>query len=85
MAEDIDFNKDGLTFNIPVFLVQGELDILTAKETTRPYFDAIRAPKKEYFLLPDAAHGFNQSVTDQLLQILKEHVKPVVAKSKGKK
>ena len=74
MAADIDFKETGFEFGIPVYLVQGEQDILTSKEVTKPYFDKIEAPEKEYFLLPDAAHGHNQFVVDKQYEILKEHV-----------
>ncbi|MES2648923.1 MAG: alpha/beta hydrolase [Bacteroidota bacterium] len=62
MRTGINFLKDKLDFKIPVYLIQGEEDLLTPKESTRNYFDNIRAPKKEYFLLPGAAHGFNEAV-----------------------
>jgi pimeloyl-ACP methyl ester carboxylesterase len=73
MMLDIDLMKDGLDFKVPVFLIQGENDILTPGEITKEYFDKIRAPKKQYFLLPGAAHGYNQSVIDMQYQILKEY------------
>ena len=72
MMESIHFLKTDLDFKIPIFLFQGEEDILTSKEFTKPYFDKIRAPKKEYFLLPGAAHGFNQSVLDSQYKIMKK-------------
>lgn len=74
MGADIDFWQDGLEFKIPVFLVQGAHDILTANEISQRYFDAIKAPDKDYFLIPDAAHGFNKSVIDQQFEILQEVV-----------
>ena len=74
MAIDIDFMKDGLEFKIPVFFIQGEQDILTSKEVSKSYFDTIKAPEKEYFLITDTAHGFNQSVIDQQFKILKGFV-----------
>jgi pimeloyl-ACP methyl ester carboxylesterase len=72
MVANIDFAKDGLVFKVPVYLIQGEADILTAKEINGPYFDKIIAPDKAYFLLPGAGHGHNQSVFDKQFQILKE-------------
>ncbi|CAN5500018.1 hypothetical protein BH23BAC1_BH23BAC1_24980 [soil metagenome] len=74
MITDVDFNNDGLKFKVPVYLIQGEEDILTSKEITKIYFDSIDAPKKEYFLIPGAAHGLNQSVVDTQYQILKNHL-----------
>ncbi|KAA2217221.1 alpha/beta hydrolase [Maribacter flavus] len=72
MVSDIDFEKDGLVINIPVYLIQGEQDILTSKEVTKPYFDKIKASKKGYYLVPGAAHGHNQSVVDMQYQVIKE-------------
>lgn len=69
MSLNVDLMKDGLKFKIPVYLIQGEKDILTPPEITRAYFDKITAPKKEYFLLPGAAHGYNQSVVDMQYKI----------------
>jgi pimeloyl-ACP methyl ester carboxylesterase len=71
MVSAIDFEKDGLVIEIPVYLIQGEQDILTSKMITKPYFDKIKAPKKEYFLVPDAAHGHNQSIVDKQLEVVK--------------
>ncbi|MBK6266976.1 alpha/beta hydrolase [Marivirga sp. S37H4] len=78
MSATVDFMKDGLNFKIPVYLVQGEEDILTSKEITKAYFDAISAPEKEYFLLPEAAHGHNQSVVDMQYHVLKKYVSPLI-------
>lgn len=74
MSTAIDFMQEGFEFKIPVFLIQGEEDILTPKEITKEYFDKIKAPVKEFFLLPGAAHGYNQSVVDTQYQIVKEYL-----------
>jgi len=71
MGETINMMKDNLNFKIPVYLIQGEEDILTPKEMSKQYFDAISAPKKEYFLLPKAAHGFNAAVVEAQYKIFK--------------
>lgn len=72
MAKDMNFNMDALEFKIPVYLIQGEKDILTASEISKSYFDKISAPDKGYYLIPNAGHGQNQSVVDMQYQILKE-------------
>lgn len=41
------------------------------KEIAKRYFETIKAPKKEYYLLPKAAHGFNQSIVDAQYKIFK--------------
>jgi pimeloyl-ACP methyl ester carboxylesterase len=71
MSSSIDLMKDNLDFKIPIYLIQGNEDILTPKEMSRQYFDKIKAPKKEYFLLPKAAHGFNLSVLETQYKIFK--------------
>lgn len=71
MVTEINFMKDGLDYKIPVYFIQGEADILTSRELTKTYFDSIKAPKKKYILLPDAAHGHNQSVIDTQYKIVK--------------
>ncbi len=71
MRSSINFLKNNLDFKIPVYLIQGEEDILTPKESTKMYFDKLKAPQKEYILLPKTAHGFNQSVVDAQYRIFK--------------
>jgi len=70
MSATINLLKDNADFKIPVYIIQGNEDILTPKENSRLYFDKIKAPKKEYFLLPDASHGFNISVLEKQYEIL---------------
>lgn len=74
MNATVDFLEDGLEFEIPVYLIQGETDILTPPKISRVYFDRIKAPKKKYFLLPDAAHGHNQAVVDTQYSIVKDSI-----------
>jgi pimeloyl-ACP methyl ester carboxylesterase len=71
MVSSFNLLKDGWEFKLPVYLIQGEEDILTPKESTQAYFSKIRAPKKEYVLLPKTAHGFNQAVLDAQYKIFK--------------
>ncbi len=70
MVADTDFDINGLEFSIPIYLIQGEQDILTSKAVNKPYFDKINAPKKEYFLLPDAGHGHNQSIVNKQFEVV---------------
>lgn len=71
MSATINLMKDNLYFKIPVYLIQGDEDILTPKEKTKKYFDKIKAPKKKYYLLPKTAHGFNLSVLETQYKIFK--------------
>ncbi|WP_170141429.1 alpha/beta hydrolase family protein [Flavobacterium aquicola] len=77
MSASINLQKDNIDFKIPVYLIQGNEDILTPKESSKKYFDKIQAPKKEYFLLPKSAHGFNQSVVETQYKIFKSIKKSI--------
>lgn len=67
----INFLKDDFVFKIPVYLIQGEEDILTPLVITKEYFNKIKAPEKKFISIPKAAHGFNQSVVDVQYKIMK--------------
>lgn len=71
MSATINLIKDNLDFEIPIYLIQGNEDILTPKEKTKNYFDKIKAPEKKYYLLPKTAHGFNLSVLETQYKIFK--------------
>lgn len=71
MLAPIDFLKDSRIFKIPVYLIQGEHDILTPQEVTRGYFDKMQAPKKEYVLVPKSAHGYNQFILEAQYKIFR--------------
>lgn len=71
MRSSINFLKNNLIFKIPVYFIQGKLDILTPQESTKLYFNKLKASPKEYILLPATAHGFNQSVIDAQYKIFK--------------
>jgi pimeloyl-ACP methyl ester carboxylesterase len=68
-----------LTFKIPVFLFQGEYDFNTPAATAREYFDDITAPKKAFAIIPGASH-YTLPFHDELLRLLKLHVRPLVVK-----
>lgn len=71
IREGINLLKDNIEFKIPVYLIQGEEDLLTPMAITKNYFNKIKAPAKEYFLLPKTAHGFNVLVLEAQYKIFK--------------
>ena len=76
MSDGINFMNDGLEFKIPVYLIHGAGDIMTTKETAKEYFDQLKAPKKEFFLIHGAAHGHNLAIVDAQYKIVKEKILP---------
>lgn len=70
MGAEVDFMKDGLVYEIPVYFIQGGEDLLTPRELTKAYFDQVMSPKKEFILVPGAAHGHNQAVIDAQYKVV---------------
>lgn len=71
MRNTVNFMQHNLKFGTPVYLMQGAHDLLTPKEQSTRYFNAIQAPAKKYFLMPTAAHGFNAEVLETQYKIFK--------------
>ncbi len=72
MVSEIDFMRDGLVFEVPVFLIQGQNDILTSMELNKVYFDKIIAPEKQYAIAESAGHGHNQEIVNKQLEFVKK-------------
>lgn len=66
----------GMDFQLPVYLVQGEQDLLTSASVTRRYFERIQAPRKALVLVPRAGHDPNQALMDAQFKVLEERVRP---------
>ncbi len=72
----VDLTKLGADFALPVYLVQGEQDLLTPADVTKPFFDSITAPDKALVLVPLAGHDPNEAMLAAQYQLLKERVVP---------
>lgn len=78
MINSVDFMRDRWRFELPVYLIQGEKDLLTPLEITRSYFEKIDAPEKDLRVIPEAAHGFNQAIIDAAYIILSTKIQPSI-------
>ena len=78
ISASLDLYKLGLDFKIPVFMVQGEQDLTTTPDVAKRYFDAIKAPQKEYFPLPATGHDPNPPMVEAQLTILKTRIAPLL-------
>ena len=72
MGPGIDLRKLGLSFAMPVYLLQGEADLVTPPEVSRAYFDDLTAPKKVFITLARTGHDPNQTMIDAQLAALKQ-------------
>jgi pimeloyl-ACP methyl ester carboxylesterase len=76
-----DFNKLGMQFELPLFIFQGDTDIITPTATAKAYFDEIEAPHKEFVLIKKAGHLACFARTDQFLEELIKRVHPLAIAS----
>jgi len=70
MGPKIDLRKLGVRFAMPVYLLQGEEDLVTPPEISRAYFDELVAPKKEFIPLSRTGHDPNRSMIDAQFTVL---------------
>lgn len=77
MYSRVDLPALGTRFDVPIFLLQGEADLLTLPEISRRYFDSLIAPQKAYILLPRTGHDPNPIMVDAQLKVLNERIRPL--------
>lgn len=71
MLSRVDLPKLGLKFDLPIFIIEGEQDLVTTPEVAKNYYDAIIAPKKDYILLANTGHDPNEAMVDAEYKLLK--------------
>lgn len=72
----------GTRFEVPMLIVQGEVDINTPTSVTRDWFGKVDAPTKAFEVVPGAGHAvilFHAEV----LELLRKHVLPIVRETPG--
>lgn len=78
MLSRLDLLRDDLAFDIPVFLIQGEQDLVTAPEVAEAWFNAISAPQKAFLRLPATGHDPNVAMIEAQRAVLREQVVPLI-------
>lgn len=72
MSSTINLLQDNSTFKIPVYFLQGAEDLLSPWVETMKYFNTIKAPKKELYLLPRTGHLFTPDVLTAQFDLFKQ-------------
>lgn len=80
MLSRLDLPALGLRFAMPVFMLQGEADLVTVPAVSRRYFDRLQAPAKHYLLLPRVGHDPNPRMIAAQHRVLVEQVLPLLAR-----
>ncbi|MNS86642.1 Alpha/beta hydrolase family protein [compost metagenome] len=78
MFAKVDLPALGTRFDLPVFFIMGEADLLTSPVIARTYFDSITAPDKDFTLVKRAGHDPNQAVHDAQWTVLRDKVAPLL-------
>ena len=71
MGPKIDLRKLGVRFAMPVYMLQGDEDLVTPPEISRAYFDELVAPHKEFLPLARTGHDPNRTMIDAQHSVLK--------------
>jgi pimeloyl-ACP methyl ester carboxylesterase len=75
MGPKIDLRKLGTHFAMPVYLLQGEEDLVTPREVSEVYFNSISAPAKAFLLLPRTGHDPNATMINAQFRVLTSRVR----------
>jgi pimeloyl-ACP methyl ester carboxylesterase len=71
----VDLPALGTEFKIPIFMVQGAEDLHARPEMAKAYFDSIKAPEKEFYLVPGTGHEPSIPELDEIRTILKRYAR----------
>ena len=74
----LDIREQGMKFELPFFIFQGDCDIVTPTAVAKAYFDEVNAPYKEFVLIKNAGHLASFAKEEQFLKELIKRVKPLV-------
>jgi pimeloyl-ACP methyl ester carboxylesterase len=74
-----DARRLGGRFEVPLFLFQGETDVITLTSLATEYFQEVQAPTKGLALIPDAGHFAAFTQPDRFLAELRTQVRPLTA------
>jgi pimeloyl-ACP methyl ester carboxylesterase len=78
---NVDLPALGTTFAVPIFMIQGQEDLTAAPELARAYFDSIKAPRKQFYLVPGTGHEDSATSLALTLTVLREQVRPLALTS----
>ncbi len=77
MSSTVDLPALGMVFEVPVFIIHGSEDLVTMPHIAKRYFDDIKAPEKEFVLVPRAGHDSNAAINDAAYKVMMDRVRPL--------
>ncbi len=77
----VDLKKSGRDFSVPVYVVQGGADLSAIPQIAREYVEWIKAPAKEFIVVPKSGHADSRTSLDALYGVLRKQVKAEIARA----
>lgn len=74
--ELVDLPALGTDFKIPIYIIQGEEDLTASPELAKAYFDSIKSPRKQFYLVPSTGHATSVPELEMTRKVLLEQVRP---------
>jgi pimeloyl-ACP methyl ester carboxylesterase len=75
----LDLRQLGPDYAVPIFVIQGTRDDFTPSELSRAWLGSISAPQKAFIPIEDAGHFALVERSEEFLQALRDHVRPLAA------
>ena len=80
----VDLPSLGTDFAIPIFMIQGQEDLVAVPELAKSYFDTIKAPRKRFYLVPGTGHEGSVAALSLMLNVLIGEVRPLALEGEGR-
>lgn len=77
----MDLPADFTSFEIPIFMFQGEEDWKTPAVLAKRYFDLISAPQKVYVPMAGKGHGVMFGDPEEFIALMDQYVRPLVPRT----
>jgi pimeloyl-ACP methyl ester carboxylesterase len=77
--QDMEIRDYGLSYDIPMFVFQGAVDINTPASLARDWIAEISAPRKAFELIPNASHNVIP-FHDHIQALMRRHVLPAIGR-----
>ncbi len=71
MINDVALDECCTNLKIPIYIIQGQKDLLTVPEVTKEFFDEIQSSDKDYIPIENSGHDANIDMLNMQLEILK--------------
>ena len=71
MFTKVDLPAIGAKFTVPIYLIQGEEDLVTVPEITKKYFESLEAPAKRIIMVSKAGHDPNAALIEAQYEMLR--------------